>query len=254
MNCDTEAATSRGKALPFSVPEWVPSSVAEEACTIWFRPREEWQPEKLYDFLYDRSHQPHFRELMCQLVTNPRMRRVWRELSKRHRNASGQFVHPAKGLTQSEAWATLFRRALMMRLFGTPVITASEMETIAGQRRKIVPKVRELADDLAGVGAPPGYFEEMHRLAERIELWVDGGEGDGVTYGPLLVARKGGDPWERSYARQMCGTCEKLFGKQLYGVVANIASVAFRREISDEEIRAQIRDAEGGIKPIPKGR
>jgi hypothetical protein len=249
MSSDTEslAATSRPKVLPFSIPDWVPSSVVEEALTIWFRSREQWQPEQFYDILYAQSYLPHFRELIRQLVTDDRMQRVWTELSKRHRKASRQFVHPARGLTQSEAWATLFRRALMKRLFDVPVVTETEMKSIAEQRRQIVPNLRKLADDLARGGGPPRYFEEMHRLAERIELWAESGEDDGITEGPLLVERQRGDPLLRSYARQMSRACEELFGKRLYGVVAKITSVAFRRDITGEEIRAHVRDAKGGV-------
>ena len=41
-------AEPRPERLPFDVPGWVPAAVAAEARTIWFRPREKWQPPELY--------------------------------------------------------------------------------------------------------------------------------------------------------------------------------------------------------------
>jgi hypothetical protein len=90
----SKAAASQAKALPFAIPDWVPPSVAEEACTIWFLPREEWQPVELYDAVYSRTNLPLFHKLIRQLITHPRMRRVWGlpggELTKRNRDASHQ--------------------------------------------------------------------------------------------------------------------------------------------------------------------
>ena len=232
------------------VPDWVPPSVASTA-------------RDLYEQA-DKVGSSYQLALIQRLTHDPRMKIVWKELTKKKRTkkeSSVQFFYPAepeepeplpyfpKGFTDRASWlqgvalADLFRRAAWLgSLASDEAMQAGELEKIdalRGTLRDLRMQIERFTDDLS-----ESYTDKprsrAHRKAKddllmalaRFDKLVDKGQPVDLR----LLARK-------AFALGLSTIMEQLFRSPLYrlahmyGLVAHIISVVLLSEVSADQVR-----------------
>lgn len=180
------------------------------------------------------------RVLLHRLVMDEGMRSVWGRLRKGSRPRPGEYLHQAIGMTQDEAYAILFRRALF-GILRRPMVTRQEIIEREEKREQIPTALRKIARELYELEGCPRHIADVEGVAERIEQWAEIFTHDHDISGPLLVDRHRSDKHLRSYILKMVEVCTALFGTPLYGIVASISSVVFQQEVTDAQVQQMLR-------------
>jgi hypothetical protein len=232
-------------AEPLSVPSWAPQSVAEVAREAYATGDE------------------HTRDLITRLACDQRMRRVWRELSKRRRR-DGKFMHPLGwwiDATNAEerqgvAMAKLLTAAL--QFVARPGATSTRRK--AEQRHShYLEMARQLRADADALRVPKSD-KRWRRLTDAAKTYEEGAknvEGNLQIRGyylpwsmvldhdrggyclpwPMILDRDRGDPTDRWLACAISYTCQALFRLPMYGLTAIIMTVALGREVTARAVR-----------------
>ena len=184
------------------------------------------------------------RVILVRLTTDPRMSRVWGELTRRRRQ-SGGFLHPAipppRGQQRApdEAQADALARTLHQAFRQTvDNRAAGKLDEVAPVKAKYFARsamLRELADELFATAythvrtAP----EEAREAAEHgavlrsVATWCDTqatslrGADD-----PLTIINSHGDPRARAFQTDMASFLQAQFGNHLHGTAAILTAVA----------------------------
>jgi hypothetical protein len=234
------------------IPPWVPEPVAQAAHNIY-----------AYWAVDNRR-----RMIAClvRLVSDERMRRVWSELARRHRDKT--FMHPAATAPasqppttdcevwpppskpdecQDEAMASLLRASLLCAIQPWTTMTRQQAEN---DRRRYVAMARQLRTDASHlqlwIGPPIRPREDRDRL--RLLASAAGAyehaaaniayklEGNSSSF-PIIRKRRRGGSADQWLALNITGQCRGLFGSPLYGVAAIVMSVILDREITPRTVR-----------------
>ena len=254
-----DAATKTG-APELRIPSWVPEMVAYFARGVAQR-----NPPAVHP------------ELLRAVITDERMRWVWRELGKRHRDGNG-YLHPVrapKGREQDPNWqgagmVMLFSAVIGIcseQAFGLRgVTTRKKAEADRDMYRQKAAELRALAESinsgltdasshphyiLAGLSpnsyrkylAGPLHIAHRRRATTAARRLEDAAKVyDDLAQAedkaiPAQMHRDRGNAAKRTVALRLVTVCREGFGASLFGVVANILSVLFGSEIAVSTVR-----------------
>jgi hypothetical protein len=215
--------------------------------------------------------------LITRLLSDVRMKEVWRVLYQPHPSKNGQFKYSASAQSvvtkatqnaislkqiQDHAVTLFFRSAYYYanNLDITSVLSNSQIQELEAPYAEAAHQLLELAKTLRGFGMRREE-EELKKIAAKVkDAWPDDPYPD-IWVTPKVRSRNGdsrhGEMGQllnsqnlRRYVAQLANKSVKLFGKKLRGTVANVANVVFelegRHEITGEQVRQILRSA-----PIP---
>jgi hypothetical protein len=258
---------------PLHIPAWVPEPIAQFARTnyagdvhrAYARAIEEFGPpedaaecddlaaldEVRVNYIEDvRDDLAEIAKNYRPLVSDPRMRGVWHELSRRR---NGGFLHPACGAsTQEAAVVKLFELALTCRKRHWTATTRGEVER---WRRHFLARAEELEDDaltmLLGRGMDFLIFEQRGELGrrpfeqfeQRNELWqklkhaADACKeyAHALDATKCFILKREHDSRARQLALAISAQFRVLFGSPMYGLTATITSVVLGRQINSRQ-------------------
>lgn len=183
---------------------------------------------------------------MDRIVSDDRVDMVWKELLTRKKGASTEFFYSAHvpsinsgdAIThQHAAMAALFYHAVSVAVSAARVVTRADLE---GLRRKLLDEseMLERAAELLRVRGPgkaaPDNAAGVADCAQARKA-----ESDQLAKAKtrLIVKRDTGDPQARCFAILFARRCEELFGEEMHGVTARVASVALGRTITQRAVR-----------------
>jgi hypothetical protein len=171
------------------------------------------QVEKLIDGMQDFA-------IMRRLVTDPRMRYVWRELKKH--GASDNDLRYFISVAYSVAAGPLRVMTLEQR-----TAAANFCLTVAVVSRDAIRQDVNVRNDpqlAAALALTAAYYEKRGREAHP----------PGAHY---LVKHRTKNDQARVYVRALCDLMKKLFGNRLDGSTATTASVALNQKITRRQVR-----------------
>jgi hypothetical protein len=190
-----DAGSSSFKFIPTSVPPWVPAAVRK------------WALDGLF-FIHEKD-----KEVSQRLLTDKRMRRVWRELTKRDKT-NKPFHQPDRSTNTLSVpfdtilvaffdWSCTAARTLR------PLLTKDEAVKLSNE-------IRMFPDfSTGGVLLSRSYLEvKRHTTRDRVRAYV------------LLLAR----------------ACKALFHSPLYSTIATTASVALNTQVDAAFVRSVLRN------------
>jgi hypothetical protein len=268
MKADLSAPAS---APELDVPSWVPEPVAYSARAkyAWdvhwayreaLREAGDTEDEAECDFL---AAQDEVREAYAKivredladiaekyqpLVSDQRMRVVWRELS---RQRNGAFLHPAR--TPSMANAKERQEAAMVEVFNTALACQEERAatTTRGkaeqQRRRYLARAEELHHDALTMMSQPLLFcrndilsdNRRHKLWWKLNAAYDAYQeyARAINAARLSMPEREHDGRAHWVALTIGGKFRALFGSPMYGLTATITSLVLGREVSPRTVR-----------------
>jgi hypothetical protein len=190
------------------------------------------------------------REILRRLTTDPQMKSVWRELTKRNRT-NGSFVYPARPRgdkpavspdeVQGQALSELFHLAYCSARDGR---STSTLDQAMDHRREIgvrVTTLRECAEmrrqDLIGAPQAVADADAVDRAAE----WFEAISRDIRSIDdPLSVQRQRGDPLVNGVAATIGVWLFERFGKRFDETAATLASVALGKPANPRAVRSAL--------------
>jgi hypothetical protein len=207
-------------AEPLQVPSWVPEPVAEVAREAYAAGDES------------------ARKTISRLACDERMRHVWHELSRRHRD--GTFIHPPglRSTANANERQAHFMR-MVLRDAVRPGRTASRRQA-ERDRSRMLEMARQLRSDAMMVRDPEivrrlmAAAETYEQFAKNITSNMQSGRSWPI---PMVLDRARGDPAERWLVCAVASQCQLTFLSPLYGVTAIIVSVILGREITPRAVR-----------------
>jgi hypothetical protein len=239
MKADVPPITTAEPKL--RIPAWVPSPVAHVA--------RQKASEDVAQFL-------------TPLVQDQRMRRVWRELSKRRRR-DGTFMHPAAAwwidATNAEEWIDATnaeeRQGVAMAKLLTAALQFAARPGATSTRRKaeqrhshyleMAKQLRADADALRVDTFDKSVWSQLIAAAETYEECAKNVKGNIRGYywpWPVILERDRRDPADRWLACAISYTCRSLFCSPLYGITAIVMTVILGREITRGAVRQWCAD------------
>jgi hypothetical protein len=224
---------ARRQCLP-EIPAWVPTAVAD--CARSLRPQKILIKKRLLTVppLTDPS-----RTILTRLLTDPRMRSVWAELTRKERR-TGRFLHPSRLERFAEA-SERQDRAMGALIFSVLWPYGHGWRPTARLRRDVDKdraEAREMARKLRELAAREGAVERPYTLVRAKKL-EDAAEAlDDIARDRFdVVDRDRGSLEARGLAKWIAGRCEMLFGSPLPSVIATMTSVALDCEVSAQQVR-----------------
>jgi hypothetical protein len=223
-------ADDNQSADSFNIPSWVPPPVVDTAKAL-------------------RIHFVDRRDdlaVLDRIVSDDRMDMVWKELLKRKKGASTEFFYSAHvpsiesdddAAHHSGAMAALFYYAMSLALSGPKVVTVRELENIRGKLLDESEMLKRAAELLRVRG--PGRVATNSAAGAADGAQARKAESDQLAKAKtrLIVKRDTGDPQARCFAILFARRCEELFGTEMHGVTARVASVALGRTITQRAVR-----------------
>jgi hypothetical protein len=181
------------------------------------------------------------------LVCDPRMRGVWRELSRPQRN--GTFLHPARAPLVAKAKER--QEAAMVELFDTALECqrSREATTTRGkaerQRSRYLSKAEELWRDamtmsrqtlpFAGILTNQRRYELSRRLEDAADAYKEYAQA--LHTAKFFMPERGHDGRGHHVALTIGNKFCALFGSPMYGLTATITSIVLGREIDPRTVR-----------------
>jgi hypothetical protein len=197
------------------MPQWLPAAVW--SCVL--------QVEKLFcPALPDNPGAVLFAEelaILHRLVTDDRMKYVWRELHPRAKADKDLVAFFDTAWQQARSIARTVETRKDRAARAKPYLQAAELCRWTREHDIAAKMNPELA---AAAAVMAGYFAEVERREGNLDS-------------PLIVKYHGEDDVARAYARVLGQRTRELFGATLYRTVATTASVALDREIIWQQIR-----------------
>jgi hypothetical protein len=218
-----DAIDRPGAVLP-EIPTWVPTAVAGLA-------REPSAPP----FPDDPS-----RTILIRLLTDPRMRSVWAELTRKERR-TGRFLHPSRlerfaeaSERQDRAMGALI--SLVLWPYGHGVRPTARLRRDVDKDRA---QAWEMARKLRELAAREGAVERPKMLvrAKKLEDAAEALDEIASDRPFAVVDRDRGSLEARGLAIWIAHSCEMLFGSPLPSVIATMTSVALDCEVSAQQVR-----------------
>jgi hypothetical protein len=176
-------------------------------------------------------------------LTDPRLRAVWCELMRRNRK-DGRFLHPTEFDVGCGTADDRQRLAVSMLLTAThkmpwPLMKRHERDALCDDLRNAAATLRNLVDRLQRLGLRP-----LHNVPDwpRVDPLIVAAEEAEATAHDLhrrvrLINRDRGMAFERARAIWLVCQCQLLFGKPMYGVVANLIEVLTEHKVARHRIR-----------------
>ena len=222
------------------IPSWVPEPIAQYA--------------NIYGADGGRVSQAALRSLAC----DPRMKGVWRQLSRHARN--GAFFHPARR-PLSASTAEDRQNAAMLKLFSVACGCQEldgEMTMTRGQaeqkRNCFLAKAEELktdalmmrrqprlSDELVDVGAAYAGYASNEARYQTLLAAAQACEDYASEISLATALERRHDGRARWVALTIADTFRILFGKPMYGLTATIASVILDREIEPRTVQQWVK-------------
>jgi hypothetical protein len=182
------------------------------------------------------------------LVSDPRMRAVWRELS---RQRNGAFLHPARapsaadaGERQDAAIVEVFNTAIECQEKRAATTTRGKAEQ---QRRRYLAQAEQLKRDAHTMMSQPLLFcgKNILRDNRRSEFrWKLNAAADAyqeyaraITTAQPSMPEREHDGRARWVAQTIGSKFRDLFGSPMYGLTATITSVVLGRQIDSSRAR-----------------
>jgi hypothetical protein len=177
------------------------------------------------------------------LVSDPRMRNVWHQLSRRR---NGGFLYPTRGASAQEAaMVELFDLALACRRRHWTATTRGEVER---QRRRSLVKAEELRDDAVTMITQSlpcrgldfstyEQFEQRGELAQKLRQAATAYEeyARALEATKCFILEREHDSRARRVALVISTQFRVLFGSPMYGLTAKITSVVLGRPINSRQ-------------------
>jgi len=235
----TADVIDRPRAVLPKIPAWVPTTVAE--CAQFLRPQKILIKKRL--LTVPRLTDPS-RTILTRLLTDPRMRSVWAELTRKERR-TGRFLHPSRleryaeaSERQDRAMAALISSVLWP--FGHGVRPTARLRRDVDKDRA---EAREMARKLRELAAREGAVERYYTLVRAKKLEdaakaLDDIASDALGGSFAVVDRDRGSLEARGLAIWIAHSCEMLFfGSPLPSVIATMTSVALDCEVLAQQVR-----------------
>jgi hypothetical protein len=208
----------------------------------------QWVPPIVASFARDmRVTDPHHRQILVRLATDPRMRNVWLQLVKRDRK-TGRFCQPALipspelvgAAAERQNWAMtlLFSLAFGYAVSPPSVTLRRELENLRAQKQELARKLREQAEEQYEIEHAFGVEDDGSR-AEKLDAAAEALEkmAEDAGSGCIVVERDRGLGEPHALAVRIAERCQWLFGSPLYTVTATFTSVALDAQVSDRQVR-----------------
>ncbi|MCX7314451.1 MAG: hypothetical protein NTV56_22760 [Alphaproteobacteria bacterium] len=226
-----DSSTSAAGHEPITLPDWLPPAVAKQARRIEAQ-----------------SLSTDQRAILLRLATDPRMRGVWNELTRRDRRGGGYF-HPAKrpigmpALTreeaQAEALGELFHFAFCA---ARDRLEVSKPEDGAHLKAKLLENARvlqEIADDMAAINLAYPLAAADAAALRRVAGWhEDGAALLRTPSDPLTIHNDRGGRVVRGVQIIIAVWLRDAFGRPLHGTAATLAAVALDQKTSERVTRS----------------
>ena len=272
MKADAPSTKFTAGTVPeLRVPAWVPIEVINEAKDFILNPLHMWQqiadlkladenvkaaffntafeleregrsPAEVVDILFFKPLRP--------LLTNNRMKRVWDELIKQHRDGRG-YLHPVHNKLperleqlpnrQGAGMAWLFYRIIEVERASRPWASGTreqaearngELLKQAADLRGLVATYKQIHLWHSHVGIGGGKYRVWARKLEDAALVLE----EIAQALPKPLKRRHDTDQARFIAGQLAKACQEIFGKSLPGVVRNILYVLFDRDFNDSTV------------------
>ena len=156
-----------------------------------------------------------------RLVTDSRMKRVWKELLRQK--------------PQDKALVEFFDDAFQLARFPHFVTTPKDRAALAAPWAKAAELCRTLKEISIAVRTNPQSAAAVDQTAQLLEQQAAWWQGK--LNSPRIVKQHGGDDVGRAYVRMLGHTTRKLFRSPMYRTVATAASVALDRKIGWLQVR-----------------
>jgi hypothetical protein len=168
-----------------------------------------------------------------RLACDPRMKGVWKELS---RQSNGAFLYPACGLSRGAAMLELFQTALACRRkLWAETTTRGEIEQ---QRDHYLAKARELRFDALTMMCDSASDDwERYQKAKAAAQALEDYARESYARSVATSLEKKHDGRARWVVLTMANAFRTLFGLPMYGQTAMIASVILGRKIEVRVVR-----------------
>jgi hypothetical protein len=194
--------------------------------------------------------------ILRRLATDPRMKQVWTELTRRDRK-TGQFFHPVtrsgsldnrtQEQTQSDEMGRLFHFAFCAARDRVTVTKPSDIEPLRDLCEQRARVLRETADDLEAINSSDPRVSADAATLRRVAAWQDQAiEAMRPLTDPTTVKYHRGDPVARGVQIMIAAYLKDVFGQRLDGVAAILAAVALGQEKTSPRVS---RSAFSGRKP-----
>jgi hypothetical protein len=225
---DKDQPTSRS----LNIPSWVPKVVVDAACGLYAH----------------FGSQVGYLSVLQRLVDDPRMEKgVWGELLKLKKGDRTNFFYPAERLLwidsdeaaihQHTAMASLFYYAVSLATSAPAVVTRREIENLRGKVLDEAATLKSAAELLRCRAPSRAAIDASEAVADAARIREVEADQIAAAKTRLIVERNTGDPQARCFAILFGDRCQELFGKQMHGVTATVASVALGREITRRTVR-----------------
>jgi hypothetical protein len=234
----TTDVIDRPRAVLPEIPAWVPTAFADFARDL-FAPTPQGPLRACPPPLADPS-----RTILTRLLTDPRMRSVWAELTRKERR-TGRFLHPSR-LEKHFAEASERQERAIGALILLVLWPYQRGVRPTARLRRDVDKdraeAREMARKLREWAAREGAVERLYTLVRAKKLEdaaeaLDDIASDALGGSFAVVNRDRGSLEARGLAKWIAGRCEMLFGSPLPSVIATMTSVALNCEVSAQQVR-----------------
>jgi hypothetical protein len=176
-------------------------------------------------------------------LTDPRLRAVWRELMRRNRK-NGQFLHAAKFDVGCGTPDERQQSAISMLLTAACkhprlLMTRHERDALRDDLHNAAATLRTLVDRMQRLGLRPLHNVPHFPLVDPLIVAADEAETTArdLDRRVRLIDRDRGMPFERGMAMHLTYWCQLLFGKPMYGVVANLIEVVTEHNVARHRIR-----------------
>jgi hypothetical protein len=170
--------------------------------------------------------------LVRRLLTDPRMERVWKQLSKLNRSTE-TYLHPSPRWLPRE-WEALREefqdRALAALFLASARRVSWNRMTWESKHRNQHQPYREWAAQLRAAAEQGRALGIQGKHIKQIEAAAAAGDLAGPPDENLI----------RGYLAGLAGDMKDLFGTPLYGTVATIASVALEQPITVKMVRKAV--------------
>jgi hypothetical protein len=231
----TADVIDRPRAVLPEIPAWVPTAFADFAREV-LAPTPQGPLRACPPPLANPS-----RTILIRLLTDPRMRSVWAELTRKERR-TGRFLHPSRLEERFAEASERQERAIGALIFLVLWPYQHGVRPTARLHRDVEKdraEAREMASKLREWAAREGAVERLYTLvrAKKLEDAAEALDDLASDRPSAVVDRDRGSLEARGLAKWIAGRCEMLFGSPLPSVIATMTSVALDCEVSAQQVR-----------------
>jgi integrase len=261
---DLDPALDQAQEIMLEIPDWVPPGVAALA------------RETHGSLNVSVPELKDYADVVERLACDDRMRRVWRELQKKHRagQEQGSYFHPAshaavrshplyknmpgareaienlteQGKLQNEACALLFNEVAKLRSWPAGDIGPRTKTTKEATR-----EIAELRAVAQNIGATTKRLRDLRlgylspSLEETAAVCISFADMHAAhnEQDVLIVSRNSsrlGGEWERGFVITVARILEHFFRQKMHRLVAVLANVAFdRNDVTESKVNSVLR-------------